>query len=109
MACETAASGSLRVFWDSQGPAFHPITAKTAVTPNTATRNGMNPDFRAARSVVAVPARGLRAGGRLTAGLCAAASTTVGSLKLPPRAMVFQPRLAAQAFSRAWVNSWQVA
>jgi len=43
--------------------------------------------------------RACRAGGSVTAGL--AESTMVGSFKLPPRGMVFQPLLAAHAFSSA--------
>jgi len=85
------------------------MSASRPAATRMASRNGRKPAVRrSTRSAVEVAsARARRAGGRITPGL--AESTMVGSFKLPPRGMVFQPLLPAHAFSSAPVNSWQVA
>ena len=97
------------VWFASHGAACQPISASRPAATRMASRNGRKPPVRrSVRSavVVASAGRARRAGGSITTGL--AESTMVGSFKLPPRGMVFQPLLAAHAFSSAPANSWQV-
>ena len=88
------------VWLESHGAACQPISASRQAATRIASKNGRNP-------VVRCSTLARRAGGSITTGL--AESTMVGSFKLPPRGMVFQPLLAAHAFSSALANSWQVA
>src|ERR1035437_1886646 len=104
------AGGLVACTWlESHGAACQPISASRPAATRIANRNGRKPAVRrSTRSVVVAPSakRARRAGGRITTGL--AESAMVGSFKLPPRGMVFQPLLAAHAFSSAPANSWQV-
>src|SRR5271157_54555 len=92
---------------ESHGAACQPISASRPAATRIASRNGRKRAVRRSAVVVTSAPWARRAGGSIATGL--AESTMVGSFKLPPRGMVFQPLLAAHAFSSAPANSWHVA
>ena len=84
------------------GAACHPISASSAAAIRMAARNGKKPSPRTlARLIAAGRLAAAGAAGRRQGDAPRGASTIVGSFKAPPRAIGFQARDDAQAFSSA--------